>query len=237
MGKVERIPIDKLEKSIRDDVPHTAQDLKDILIRESLIEFKKEKDRGNFKRYKVLVDGRAKPVQAVKVGGSITFLDPTTNAKEVVRSIMTYLRAKSPIDSGLYSQSHRVFINGKRYTDAAAVPAELWNTAREVFIANIQPYGRKIESYIKSGVLRVKSRRKNGRDRLSGVKISKKRFWSDQAPRGVYKPALAFAKREYRNAFKGGSLHMEYNYRSISPGTKYKLQDGRYPGILIRRLF
>lgn len=60
---------------------------------------------------------------------------------EVVRATLDALRAASPVDSGLYRNSHRVLVNG---TEVGGVPTTL-GAGDEVTIVNPVAYARRLE--------------------------------------------------------------------------------------------
>jgi len=89
--------------------------------------------------HQTFVNGRAGVAEEqVKLPGPITYvfnwLDP------VVHFAVSYLRARSPKQSGLYRASFFVMVNGARIRPGTPIPPDA-----EVIVTNDQPYARKID--------------------------------------------------------------------------------------------
>jgi len=230
MAATKRIPFDKLVIEISGEVPNTLEEAKELLVVTAYQELKKVQATGALKSPKVLVDGKpGVPVQNVKFGGHIIFFEPSQEIKEVAIRGITYARSISPHDSGEYRRNHRVMINGTVYRPED-VSDNLWERAPEIFLFNQTPYSRKIESYIKSATVRVSRRRG-----ITTLKKTNKKYWSDQAAKGVYRPTTNYLRRIYAPLVRAKILTIEFGYRTVNPDVTYKLKDRRYQGTVIRR--
>lgn len=86
-----------------------------------------------------IVDGRVgAPVESVSDFGLIVWKYP--RLVEVARFALQVLRELSPVKSGLYRESHTLFIDGMPARDASD-----WEPGQELSITNTVPYSRKIE--------------------------------------------------------------------------------------------
>jgi len=90
-------------------------------------------------RFTRIVDGQiGAREESVRADGVITYLYPRLDA--VVQYAMEVLFELSPVLSGLYRNSHTLFVGG------TAVPnLKNWSPDDEVVITNTVPYARKIE--------------------------------------------------------------------------------------------
>ena len=89
-----------------------------------------------FRRY---VDGAiGAPEEAVRANGVILYEYPRLDI--VAAFALETLRQRSPVASGLYRDSHTLFLNG-----AAVADLEAWVPGADVAISNPVPYARKIE--------------------------------------------------------------------------------------------
>lgn len=122
------------------DIAKEIQALTVSVAKEVLAE---EQARGFPKDPRVIVDRRRydAPVESVKPFGRIEFVT-RADMGEVAEWIWRRLVEKSPVDSGRYSDSHIIMINGVQVTSnnwTGLGPTDV------VQIVNAQPYARKIE--------------------------------------------------------------------------------------------
>lgn len=90
-------------------------------------------------RFTRIVEGRVGAAEeSVKAHGSITYLYPRLDA--VVQYAMEVLFDLSPVLSGLYRESHTIFVNG-----TAVTSLKDWADGDDIVITNTVPYARKIE--------------------------------------------------------------------------------------------
>lgn len=90
--------------------------------------------------YETFVDGRAGAAEeTVKVPGRIVYEFDVGLA--MLREIEDLLVAASPVESGRYAKSFRMFVDGVEVLSGAEMPA----VEEEVVFLNVQPYARKIE--------------------------------------------------------------------------------------------
>lgn len=118
--------------------------------------------------YVTIVDGRAgAPLDSVRPDGTIVFrFDVIT---EVVTWIEYQLITHSPVRSGRYQQSHRIYLDGGGEFDGKKIPQDI----REIVFAPTVPYARLIEPH--------------------GNKPGE----SKQAPDGVYQAVAELARRQF----------------------------------------
>lgn len=153
---------------------------------------------------KIFVDGaEGAPLTAVRPGGVIVADFRLVN--ELLEWIDLQLILHSPMKTGRYKRSHRLFADGQQVEIDGRVPANVPQANEYVFI-NIVPYARKIE-----------------------------RGSSTQAPDGVYQVVAVLARRRfgnlaritfsYRTAIGGGIVGGKLGNRSQQ----------RNPAIVIRQ--
>jgi hypothetical protein len=118
--------------------------------------------------YVTIVDGRVGvPLDSVRPDGTIVFqFDIIT---QVVTWIEYQLITHSPVRTGRYQQSHRIYIDGGEEFDGKKVPQD----AREIVFAPTVPYARLIEPH--------------------GNRPGE----SKQAPDGVYQAVAELARRQF----------------------------------------
>lgn len=94
---------------------------------------------GSVPLVKTFVDGREGASEdSVKLYGVITYT--FGYVREIAAFIMAKLREFSPVDSGLYRDSHFMLVNGRE-----AVSLDGIGPNDEIAFSNTQPYSRKIE--------------------------------------------------------------------------------------------
>lgn len=125
-----------------------AKDIKALTISVAKSVLAEEQARGFPKDPRVIVDRRKydAPVESVKPFGRIEFVS-RADMGEVAEWIWRRLVEKSPYDTGRYSDSHIIMINGVQVTKTNWVglgPKDV------VQIVNAQPYARKIERGLSS---------------------------------------------------------------------------------------
>ncbi|HVJ31662.1 MAG TPA: hypothetical protein VND94_00990 [Terriglobia bacterium] len=123
--------------------------------------------------YDTVVDGKAGvSPDRVKEGGTIVYLFKVGSAslQAAVDDAFRILMELSPVLTGRYQHSFRLFVNGtERDASKEAGPIELTD-ADEVEIVNMVPYSRRVE-----------------------------RGWSNQAPNGVVEIATTALRAQYGN--------------------------------------
>ena len=211
-----------------------------ILIADTVL--REEQAKGFDKNPITRVDGsKTKPVIAVKPFGTIEFT-ARQQSLDVLMEVFEMIFKKSPVDTGLYINSHILFWNGKQI---AKSPAELkiWMGTnpqigeKDLFrFVNIQPYARRLE---RLGVTEqrqkfrtVKSRDKRQRSGFNGMIL---------APNGTYFLTAKAIGRKYRNSLRfgfipGSELGLTATFKKASTGTsrrrkKRKSSTYLYPSI------
>jgi len=228
------------EISLADLLKFTKQSL--IIIADQVL--REEQANGFDKNPITRVDGsKTKPVIAVNPFGSIEFT-ARQQSLDVLTEVFELLFKKSPVDTGLYINSHILFHNGKQI---AKSPLELqtWISTgpkigdKDLFrFVNIQPYARRLE---RLGVTEqrqkyrtVKSRDKKQRSGFQGRIL---------APNGTYYLTANSLGRKYRNSLRfnfipGSELKLSASFKRASTGTsrrrkKRKSSTYLYPSITL----
>lgn len=168
------------------------------LARESL---KEEQAKGFDKAPLVFVDGKKNPnIEVVSPLGKIEYVSKDVGTFEVIEKGLTLLLDKSRIVTGLYFDSHYVFMNGKvvatsirefaLFKDSGAVFKE----KDVIHIVNVVPYARRLERLgVTKDAIKTKWRKSTDRWKRSGPNVL--------AENGVYIHATRELKRQFgRNA-------------------------------------
>lgn len=224
------------EISLADLIKFTKSSL--IIIADTVL--REEQAKGFDKNPITRVDGsKTKPVINVNPFGSIEFI-ARQGSLDILTEVFDLLFKKSPVDTGLYINSHILFWNGKQI---AKSPLELkvWASTnpqigdKDLFrFVNVQPYARRLE---RLGVTekRQQSRRVKSRDKRqrSGGAIL--------APNGTYYLTAKSLGRKYRNSLRfgfiaGSELGLAASFKKTSSGTsrrrkKRKSSTYLYPSI------
>lgn len=123
---------------------------------------------GETPSYETIVDGRpGAALSSVRPDGTIVFVFDLIT--QVVTWIEYQLITHSPIRTGRYQKSHRIYIDGGAEFDGSQIPAD----AKEIVFAPTVPYARLIEPH--------------------GNQPGE----SKQAPDGVYQAVAELARREF----------------------------------------
>jgi hypothetical protein len=141
--------------------------------------------------HEVFVDGRrGASLESVRPDGVI--VAEFDLISDLLGFVSELLWMHSPVKSGRYRRSHRIFADGAEVgvvadnTRALAAPGGRWTSrirdAREWVFVSVVPYARRIE-----------------------------RGWSRQAPDGVYQAVAALARRRYGNIAK-----VQFTYRGVT---------------------
>lgn len=77
--------------------------------------------------------------------GTITYRFDDDVIADVVVAVVEMLRANSPVLTGRYRASHRIYADGRDVTDAMPMPAEQAAQVKEFVIQPTVPYARKLE--------------------------------------------------------------------------------------------
>jgi hypothetical protein len=160
---------------------------------------------GRVPPHRTFVDGRpGAPLETVNVkGGRITFEFELVG--EILAWILSTLRARSPVASGRYRDSHRLFADGREI--AAVAGAGIVPPAEEYSFVNLTPYARKVEV----------GRTKSGRAFLL------------QVPNQIYQRVATDAARRFGNLAK-----IRFTYRSpIVPSGGRRSRATRSPAITV----
>lgn len=179
-----------------------VQFMKQGLISISLDVLKEEQRQGFDKNPVTLVDRRiGKSILDVSPFGTIEF-KKRVQSLEIIRFTYKQVIRRSPIDTGLYSESHFVFLNGKRIA-TNELELEAWIRSGPKIqandflrIVNVVPYARRLE---RLGVTKQRTRRvriRTDRRRRRGTHKSPTNF--SLRPNGVYFLSTRAAKRKYK---------------------------------------
>ncbi len=181
--------------------------------------------------YRQIVDGReGAPLESVRPGGVIVF--KFSRIGPVVDWIYQALMARSPVRSGRYQHSHKLFVNGVQRDAFVERQVVDLPPGSEVVLINMQPYARKIEGTVRrQGPPRVDHlswhhRKKEGKlVRTGGL--------SAQAPDGVYEIAAIEARKRFPDT------DISFGYRGIigsavATGAVRNQSDIRYPAIILK---
>lgn len=196
----------------------------------------REQTRGTFPRdpklFTTWVDRHPnKPEQQVKFGGTISYIRREPMA-EVYEYIIRELARRSPSGPGPkrgrqafrrrhYSDSHVVLVAGKDGILKADLDLNSSTGAqhktfvpggqgpKKVWFMNIQPYARRIERGARGAKIQSYGTTAT-RGKHKGTLRYKTRFWTDQAPSGVYRLVALSAARRYR-----GVAQIKFAYRQM----------------------
>lgn len=205
---------------------------------------KEELAAGFPKDFVTLVDGvKNKPVVAVDPLGKIEFVSKR-DFSEVLLFTYKGLLDRSPVDTGLYKDSHYVFLNGTQVATNLST-LEGWlktnpeiKDSDKVRIVNIQPYGRKLERFgIRAGERGNIGRR---RERKQTKKSGDVKIYFNQ-PNGAYFVTSRSVASKYKNNvgikfsfISGGQLGIAGSFKGQRAGKKNR--SGRpylYPSIIL----
>jgi len=166
----------------------------------------------------VVTDGwLRKDYRDVKPFGRIEFA-ARTQMRDAVEWMLGELRRLSPVLTRDYQNSHVVWADGQPVTDLSTIA-----NARRVMIVNTQPYAGKIEgkdAYTRFELKGGKKSRQAMR-KQQGAKKSSMAGQSKQAPRGVYRVAIANLIRRY-----GKSVAVVYQPQQLPLGIKVMSKQG-----------
>lgn len=229
--------------------------LRAITVSTAKTELRKEQALGRFPKnprdYTTWVDRNPrKPIQSVKFGGSIAYLQKI-QLSEVYEYIFLELARLSPYGESKrsrgarfrrrhYDESHVMLVDGRAVIregkDASIVAiknaTKYIGPKSKVQFVNIQPYARRIERGYLGGPDLYK--RKITRGARKGQTGFKKVNWTMQAPNGVYKVVAKRAARRFR-----GVARIQFTYAQL-PALGYSFTDkGKkigqfYPVIVVR---
>jgi hypothetical protein len=166
---------------------------------------------GKVPPYQTFVDGRrSEALERVRPDGVI--VAEFDLISELLGFVSQQLWVHSPIRTGRYQKSHRIFADGAlvgevaNNTRALAAPGGRWTSgmvdAREWVFVSVAPYARRIE-----------------------------RGWSRQAPDGVYQAVAALARRRFASLAR-----IQFSYRGVtglSFPKRRSVTDTRQPAIVI----
>lgn len=125
----------------------------------------------------------------------------------VVKWIIDELRRRSPVLTGKYRDSHRIYVNGQRMDGAFSTGSRPIRPGDEVIIASTVPYARKIEGY------RAFAGFSSRFDGPTGKRVGGQ---SRQAPRGVYEVTAMAAKRRFGGEDNAAAL-IRFTYAELEP--------------------
>jgi hypothetical protein len=194
---------------------------------------KEEQARGFDPKPVVLVDRKlGKPVMQVSPLGQIEF-KARAQVSTVLLQIYDFILARSPVDTGLYKNSHCVFWNGILVAqNRAALDAWIHSNPEVkdkdiIRFVNIQPYARKLERY------GVTAQRKRLRTKKSKDPRNRSGFQGRiLAPNGTYYLATRAAERLF-----GLSAKFKTPSSGIPGLKRRRKRESRtylYPSIIIR---
>ena len=158
---------------------------------------------GKVPPYETFVDGRrSEALDRVRPDGVI--VAEFDLISDLLGFVSEQLWVHSPVRTGRYRKSHRIFADGAlvgevaNNTRALAAPGGRWTSgsidAREWVFVSVVPYARRIE-----------------------------RGWSRQAPDGVYQAVAALARRRFGNVAK-----VQFTYRGVT-GLSVRARRSRRP--------
>ena len=156
---------------------------------------KEEQNRGFDKKPFTVVDNVPnKSVLAVKPTGKIQFFNRIQDVGKIILEAYKLIYDRSRVRTGLYRDSHTVFLNGKRIADTYEDLQKWFVTnagivkEKDLFrIVNIQPYARKLELL---GMSAGRARQKRSKNRDSSKIVT--------VPNGAYALAARAIKRKYK---------------------------------------
>lgn len=169
-------------------------------------------------QYRTFVDGvEGRSEDQVRADGTIAYR--FNYMGQVVVFALEYLRARSPVDSGLFRDSFRVGVNG-RDIDADKFNPRMVPDDAEIIIYNKQPYSRKVDVQLV------------GRKKLNYSKPANLFYDARDAVRARF-GNLVTAERLYTTDFPGrkviqGSVRQKMRGRGLTKGRKVE-----YPALAI----
>jgi hypothetical protein len=171
--------------------------------------------------FQTIVDGQAgASPDRVKLGGTIVYLFKLGSAtlQEAVDDAFRMLAELSPVQTGRFQNSFRLFVNGVEQNLVAGGEALELRDDDEIQITNLQPYARKIE-----------------------------RGWSSQAPNGIFEVVAAGLKSRYASTLRINFAYDRYPGFEVGAGRRGAALNshsregradfdraGRYPTIYLR---
>ena len=222
-----------------DSIPDLKKQLRAGHAIVALQELAFEQSRGNMLQPIQFVDNLPrKKLKNVKFAGKIeykdqsVFGDESTQVTNMIREVMGYLRAHSPVADAGYIRSHLVFYNGTQVSPSAQLPL---NPGDSMIFVNYMPYAKRLEGVAqpakarKARAVRADIRSSNRLAREFGptqeeyrtptpweqkviadggkYTASSKSRMSTQAPNGIYAAVHKKLVRKYR-----GLLEVSFKY-------------------------